>query len=108
MDPFNTVFNLFINYGSKFIDIERLTPLQEKFFQNKTTQYIMFFCVTYLSTRDFFKTCVMFLTIYLFIYVLFNENSKYNILSTSFLYEEGIINNIESKKKLYYETLANL
>ena len=107
MDPLNIILNIFTNYGSRYVDI-KLTPMQEKIFQNKTTQYIMFFCVTYLGTNDFTKTCVIFLLVYLFINVLFNENSKYNILSTTFLYDEGIISNINDKKKLYYETLSNL
>ena len=107
MDPLNILLPLITNYGSRYIDIQ-LTPLQEKILKNKAVQYFMYFLITYLGTNDILKSFIIVLLVYLFINILFNENSKYNILSKTYLLNVGIIQESDNFKSKYYEILSKL
>jgi hypothetical protein len=62
----------------------------------------------YIPIRDIKKTIIVLAMIYLFIYVIFNENNNYNLFSKRFLYKEGIIKEFNDIKKKYYDNLADL
>lgn len=71
---------LFLNLGSKYLALE-LSETQEQILSNKLIRRFIIFTVVFVSTRDIW---VSFITTAIFIVLvsgLFNENSKYCIIT---------------------------
>ena len=71
---------LFLNLGSKYLVLE-LSETQEQILSNKLIRRFIIFTVVFVSTRDIW---VSFITTAIFIVLvsgLFNENSKYCIIT---------------------------
>ncbi len=106
-DPLLLLSTVLMQVGARYIDIE-LTPLQIKILKDKHFQYIILFTMLYLSLNSVLKASIIVAIIYVFISILFNENSKFNILSNEFLFNEGLIDKINEKKKAYYKIINDL
>ncbi len=93
--------------GAKYLELE-LTEFQKRLIKNNIVQAIILFGIIYIPVRDIFKTLIIVCLIYFTIYVLFNENNKYNIYSKKWLYNEGIIKEYENIKDKYYEKIKKI
>ena len=106
IDPLTILSVIFMQIGSRHLDIE-LTPLQKKMLKNKYVQFVILFSIIYITTRSFIKTFIIIGVLYIFLFVLFNENHKLNIISINLLHNEGLISKYNIKE-IYYNTLNNL
>ena len=106
IDPLFILSTTFIQIGARYLDFD-LTPIQKKLLKSKVIQTIILFCIIYMSTRDIIKSFVIIIFLYLCIYVLFNENHEYNIISNFILEQEGIIDK-HNIKELYYDNIISL
>lgn len=95
VDPLLLLSSTLVNIGSRHLDIE-LTTLQKKILKNKYIQTIILFSIIYMSIRDFIKSVFILIFLYICIYILFNENHKFNILSNC------LIDSNINYKKIYY------
>lgn len=96
VDPILLLSSTFVNIGARYLTIE-LTPLQKEILKNKYIQAIILFSIIYMSVRDIIKTFFIVIFLYSCIYILFNENHKFNIISNS------LINSNVNYKKIYYK-----
>ena len=106
-DPILIISLIFMQIGAKYFDLE-LTEFQKKLIKNNFIQAIILFGIVYIPVRDVLKSIIIVCLIYLVIYVLFNENHKFNIYSKKWLYNEGIIKEYEDFKKKYYQKLEKI
>lgn len=108
-DPVSILGILLMQIGSRHFMLE-MTEAQKKILKHPIIQLLIFLTIIYFSTRDIYLSIVILIICYLCIYVLFNENSKYNILSKVWLKKEGIIkdDNIQSYKDIYNNNLKKI
>jgi len=106
-DPILIGSVILMQIGARHLDLE-LTPFQRQLLKNKVIQGIILFGIIYIPVRDFKKTLLILILIYLIVYVLFNENHNYNLFSKKFLFNNGIINKYNDIKKKYYMNLYKI
>ena len=108
LEPLSILFFIVVQIGGRYLKID-LTPAQQKLINNSMFQSIILLSIIYVSTKNFTNSIIIVMVIYICIYVLFNENHKYNILSKKWLYDEKIIeteyNNI---KDIYIKSIKNI
>lgn len=108
LEPLSIILFVVVQIGGRYLKID-LTPAQQKLINNSIFQSIILFSIIYMSTKNFRNSIIIVLVIYICIYILFNENHKYNILSKKWLYDEKIIeaeyNNI---KDIYIKNINNI
>lgn len=104
IDPLLIGSIILMQVGAKHLDLE-LTEFQKKIIKNNIVQAIILFGIVYIPIRDIFKSFIIVCLIYLFIYVFFNENHKYNLFSKQWLYTEGIIKDYTNLKDKYYKNM---
>jgi hypothetical protein len=108
LEPLSILFFIVVQIGGRYLKID-LTPAQQKLINNSMFQSIILLSIIYVSTKNFTNSIIIVMVIYICIYVLFNENHKYNILSKKWLYDEKIIeteyNNI---KDIYIKNINNI
>jgi hypothetical protein len=92
-DPISILMILLFQFGNRFAKIN-LTKAQEKILVHPITQFAMFLCIAYYSTKNIITSLLIISIAYLFLNVWFNENHKYNILSEKWLISEKIINQL--------------
>jgi len=95
IEPLSLMSIALIHIGSKYLTLE-LTEQQKEMLKHPLSQIIILTAILYASTKDIYKTILLVVTIYLFLYVIFNENHPMSI----------IIPNNEIKKN--YINLFNL
>lgn len=101
IDPLLLFSVMFMQIGSRHLDLE-LTPIQKKILKNKYIQYLILFSIIYISTRSFIKSLIIVCILYLFLKILLNENSKFNLISKNILKTEGLLSKDFNIKDLYY------
>jgi hypothetical protein len=69
-----------IHIGSKYLSLE-LTPYQKELLKHPASQTLILTSIVYASTKDIYKTLVIIATIYMFIYVILNENHPLSIVT---------------------------
>jgi hypothetical protein len=106
-DPVLIISLVLMQVGAKYLDLQ-LTEFQKKIIKNNFVQAIILFGIVYIPVRDFIKTTLIVCLIYLIIYVLFNENHKFNIYSKKWLFNEGVIKEYEDIKNKYYEKISKI
>ncbi len=89
LEPLSILFFIVVQIGGRYLKID-LTPAQQKLINNSMFQSIILLSIIYVSTKKFTNSIIIVMVIYICIYVLFNENHKYNILSKKWLYDEKI------------------
>ena len=108
IEPLSILFFIVVQIGGRYLKLD-LTPAQQKLINNSIFQSIILISIIYMSTKNFTNSIIIVMVIYICIYVLFNENHKYNILSKKWLYDEKIIeteyNNI---KDIYIKNIKNI
>lgn len=108
LEPLSILFFIVVQIGGRYLKID-LTPAQQKLINNSMFQSIILLSIIYVSTKNFTNSIIIVMVLYICIYVLFNENHKYNILSKKWLYDEKIIeteyNNI---KDIYIKNIKNI
>lgn len=90
------------NIGSKYLIID-LSKNQEQFFKNIIIRRITLFCIFFVATRDIVTSFVLTACFIIFAYGLFNQDSKYFILSNSFYDSTYTKDEYEMSKKIITE-----
>ena len=71
---------LMLNLGSKYLTID-ISKAQENFFKHSIVRKLTLFSVFFIATRDLIVSSILSLTFIVFTRSIFNENSKYSVLS---------------------------
>lgn len=74
---------IMFNLGSKYIIMD-ISKNQEQFFKNIIIRRLTLFCIFFVATRDVFISLVLTAVFVVLAFGLFNQDSKYCILSNSF------------------------
>lgn len=74
---------IMFNLGSKYIIMD-ISKNQEQFFKNIIIRRLTLFCIFFVATRDVFVSLVLTAIFVVLAFGLFNQDSKYCILSNSF------------------------
>jgi hypothetical protein len=90
-DPLSIFAMFLMQIGSRHFVIE-LTEAQKKLIKHPLIQSLILFAMIYISTRNIHITGIIMFLCYVSVYILFNENHKYNLLSKRWLFTEGILN----------------
>jgi hypothetical protein len=90
IEPLSILFFIVVQICGRYLKLD-LTPAQQKLINNSIFQSIILISIIYMSTKNITNTIIIVFVIYICIYILFNENHKYNILSKKWLYDEKII-----------------
>jgi len=97
IEPLSLMSIAIIHIGSKYLTLE-LTDYQKKLLKSPIAQLIILLCIIYASTKNILKTIIIVFTIYLFIYVILNENHPMSI----------VLPNINIKKRYLNSMIINL
>jgi hypothetical protein len=106
IEPISILFLILVQIGGRYLKIE-LTKAQQMIINEPLVQATILFAIILMATKNVFLTCVIVAVFYLFVFVLFNENSKYNILSKKWLKNANLISNTNymSLKDIYYKNI---
>jgi len=74
---------IMFNLGSKYIILD-ISKNQEQFFKNIIIRRLTLFCIFFVATRDIFISLLLTAVFIVLAFGLFNQDSKYCILSNSF------------------------
>ena len=93
---------LFLNLGSKYLALE-LSESQEQLLSNKIIRRFLIFTVVFVSTRDIWASLITTAIFIILVSGLFNENSKYCIMTKPVIKQVTFDDVQEAKKviKLY-------
>lgn len=99
---FAGIMILFLNLGSKYLALE-LTENQEQILSNKIIRRVMIFTVVFVSTRDIWVSLITTAIFIVLVSGLFNENSKYCIMTKPVIKQVTHDDYVEAQKviKLY-------
>lgn len=87
VDPLSILSIIFIQIGNKHLVFD-LTDKQKNILKHPIMQFLILLSLIYLSTKNIFLAFVIALSIYVFLYILFNENSPFSILMDEFDIED--------------------
>lgn len=76
---FLAICMMMMNIGSKFIS-SNLTPFQSKLFNTSLMKFICLFCMIFYTTKNLFSALIITTCFSIFLNILINENSKYNLI----------------------------
>jgi hypothetical protein len=109
IEPISILFLILVQIGGRYLKIE-LTKGQQMIINEPLVQASILFAIILMATKNVFLTCVIVAVFYLFVFVLFNENSKYNILSKKWLKNANLISNTNymSLKDIYYKNIQQI
>jgi hypothetical protein len=111
LEPISILFLILVQIGGRFLRFE-LTKAQQKLINNPIFQAVILFALAFMATKNLINSIIIVGTTYLFVYVLFNENNKYNILSKQWLKNENLLNEntqySASLKDLYYKNITSI
>jgi hypothetical protein len=99
---------IILNIASRFVTI-KLSKTTEAYLKFTFSRDILIFAIAWMGTRDIYVALVVVLGFILFVDFIFNENSKYCILSENFTdYHTSLLNDkvTEEDVKKAKETLA--
>ena len=88
---------LMLNLGSKYLTID-FSKAQEQFFKHSFVRKLTLFSVFFIATRDLIVSLILSLVFILLTQGIFNENSKYSLLSKNS--EQDMENDIDYKKAI--------
>lgn len=74
---------IMFNLGSKYIIMD-ISKNQEQFFKNIIIRRLTLFCIFFVATRDMFVSLILTAIFVVLAFGLFNQDSKYYILSNTF------------------------
>ena len=97
IEPLSLMSIALIHIGSKYLTLE-LTEQQKEMLKHPLSQIIILTSIIYASTKDIYKTILLVLTIYLFLYVIFNENHSMSIIIPNNEIKKNYINLFNQEK----------
>lgn len=99
---------LMLNLGSKYLFID-ISKAQENFFKHSIVRKLTLFSVFFIATRDLIVSSILSLVFIVFTQSIFNENSKYSVLSKLYSehHDDDYVNAIKVIKQ-YEEDNPNL
>lgn len=74
------------NIGSKFLIID-ISKSQQQFFKNIIIRRLTLFCIFFVATRDIGISLILTATFIIIAFNIFNEDSKYSVLSKNSFYD---------------------
>jgi hypothetical protein len=83
-DPLTLCGIILVQLANRYMKFD-LTEKQEKLIMHPWTQLAMYTSVVYFTTRNIPITLIVIIISYTFIYILFNEKHRLNVLSISWL-----------------------
>ena len=101
---------IMFNLGSKYIIMD-ISKNQEQFLKNIIIRRLTLFCIFFVATRDIFVSLILTAVFVVLAFGLFNQDSKYCILSNSFYDNIYTKDEYEMSKKIiseYEKTNPNL
>lgn len=109
IEPISIFLLILVQIGGRYLKIE-LTKAQQKIINEPYIQAIILFAIIFVATKNIITSIMIVVIVYLFVYILFNENHKYNIFSKQWLKNENFIidNNYISMKELYKKNILNI
>jgi len=109
IEPISLLMLLLVQVGGRFLKFE-LTKAQEKLIQNNMVQAIILFAIVFITTRNLITSILLVALVNICMHVLFNENSKYNILSKKWLRNEKLLKDdkLTSLKDIYYRNVHDV
>ena len=90
-DPLLSLSLIFLQVSNKYLKIN-ITKAQEKILMHPLSQALMYFIIIFYTTRSVVLSMFIVSLSYLFFFILFNENNKYNLYPKTWLYKENLIN----------------
>ena len=81
---FAGIMMLILNLGSKYITLE-LSDNQDELLKNKIIRRFIVFTVVFIATRDIFVSLILTGIFIILVSGIFNENSKYSLVTKSVL-----------------------
>lgn len=97
IEPLSLMSIALIHIGSKYLTLE-LTEQQKEMLKHPLSQIIILTSILYASTKDIYKTILLVVTIYLFLYVIFNENHPMSIIIPNNEIKKNYINFFNQNK----------
>jgi hypothetical protein len=109
IEPLSLLMLLLVQVGGRFLKFE-LTKAQEKLIQNNIVQAIILFAIIFITTRNFITSILIVALVNICMHILFNENSRYNILSKKWLRNEKLLKDdkLTSLKDIYYRNIHDV
>jgi hypothetical protein len=80
LDPISLLSLMLIQVGSRHLTLE-LTDGQKRILKHPAVQIIILCCLIYVSTKDIKITLIAVMSIYISLYVIFNENHPFSIIA---------------------------
>lgn len=77
---------IIFNIGSKFLVID-MSKTQQQFFKNILIRRLTLFCIFFVATRDLVISLILTATFIIIAFNIFNEDSKYSVLSKNTFYD---------------------
>lgn len=109
VEPISILMLLLVQVGGRFLKFE-LTKAQEKLIQNSIVQAIILFAIVFITTKNLITSILLVTLVHVCMHILFNENSRYNILSKKWLQNEKLLKDdkLTSLKDIYYRNIHNV
>ena len=80
IEPLSLMSITMIHIGSKYLTLE-LTPYQKELLKHPASQVLILASIIYASTKDIKKTVIIVSTIYIFLYIILNEDHPMSIVA---------------------------
>lgn len=93
---------IIFNIGSKYILID-ISKSQERLLKNKVARRLTLFCIFFVATRDMVTSLVLTGSFVILALNMFNEDSRYNIMPSSFFDTVYTPEEYEMAKKIVAE-----
>ena len=109
LEPMSILMFILVQIGGRFLKFD-LTKAQEKLIQNQLVQACILFAIVFIASKNIITSFIVVSVAYICMHILFNENSRFHILSKKWLHNEKIIDNsrLASLKDVYYNNIKNV
>jgi hypothetical protein len=102
-DPLLSLSIIFLQVSNKYLKID-VTKAQEKILMHPFSQALMYSVIIFYTTRSVIVSMFIVSLSYLFLFVFFNEQHRFNLYPREWLYKEHLINKKPISYKDTYKT----
>jgi len=108
-EPLSIITLILVQIGGRFLKFD-LTEVQQKLINHPVIQAAILLAMIFFTTKNLMVSILIVLVVFLFLYILLNENHKYNLLPRKWLLEEtkNFDNSIKSIKDVYKENIKKM
>jgi ABC-type multidrug transport system fused ATPase/permease subunit len=108
-EPLSIITLILVQIGGRFLKFD-LTHVQQKLINHPVVQAIILLAMIFFATKNLLVSVLIVLVVFLFLYILLNENHKYNLLPRKWLSEESEIidTSVKSIKEIYKENIKKM